>query len=291
MRKDRLDAFGFTAMLAVTFLLASGQVLVKLTVVGIQPVFLAGLRSLLSIFFLLAWMAWMGRMPRNLRQDFWPGLLIGLAFSAEFLGLFVALDRTSVGHAAILFYSMPVWFAIAAHFFLGERLTFTRSAGLLLAFLGAASLILVRSGAGEETSLLGDICALVGAWGWAATAYMTRATRVKDSGQEMPLFWMLVISAPVLILASFGFGPLLREIQPIHWGLLLFQASVISTGGFIAWIWLFQTYPSSTVASFSFLSPVIAVLLGVMIFREPLTISLAVASVLVAVGIILLNRR
>lgn len=291
MRKDRLDAFGFSAMLAVTFVLASSQVLVKLTVVGIQPVFLAGLRSLLSVFFLLAWMAWRGRLPRNILADFWPGLAIGLTFAVEFLGLFLALDLTSVGHASILFYAMPVWFAIAAHFFLGERLTPVRGAGLALAFLGAASLILLRSGPGAETSLLGDFCALVAGLGWATTAFLARVTRIKESGPEMPLFWMLVVSAPVLILGSFFFGPLLRDIQPVHWALLLFQAAVISTGGFIAWLWLFQTYPSSTVASFAFLSPVIAVLLGVVIFHEPLTISLAVASVLVAGGIVLLNRK
>jgi drug/metabolite transporter (DMT)-like permease len=291
MRKDRLDGFGAVALLAVTILLASNQILVKLAVVGIQPVFLAGARSALAIFFLWAWMAWNGRSPRHLVADFWPGLAIGLTFSAEFLGLFVALDHTSVGHASILFYSMPVWFAVIAHYFLGERITPLRAVGLFLAFLGAATVILVRSGGGGDTSLFGDLCALGGALGWAATAYLARATRLHAAGPEMPLFWMLLVSAPVLILISFGFGPLLRDVQPIHWAILLFQASVIATGGFVAWLWLLQTYPSSTVASFSFLSPVIAILMGILFFGEAVTISLVVASVLVAVGITLINRR
>lgn len=291
LRKDKMDGFGAITLLGVTILLAANQILVKLAVVGIQPVFLAGARSALALPFLFGWMVWNGRSPRRLKADFWPGLAIGLTFSAEFLGLFVALDHTTVGHASILFYSMPVWFAIIAHFFLGERITLLRGLGLFLAFLGAATVIVVRAGASGETSLFGDLCALAGALGWAATAYLARATRLQLAGPEMPLFWMLLVSAPVLILVSFGFGPLLRDIQPIHWAILLFQASAIATGGFIAWLWMLQTYPSSTVASFSFLSPVLTVLMGIVFFHEPMTISLAVASVLVAVGITLINHK
>lgn len=291
MRKDHLDVFGALLLFGVTVLLASNQILMKLTAVGIQPVFMAGARSLLAVLCLYIWMAWKGRAPRNLGADIGPGIAIGLVFAAEFLFLFLAVDRTSVGHVAILFYSMPVWFALLAHFFLGERLTWMRSAGLALAFSGAAVVILARSGGDQHSTLTGDIFALFAAFGWAGSAFLARATRLRQAGPEMQLFWMVLISAPILILASLGFGPLLRDIQPIHWAMLLFQGSVVATGGFIAWLWLLQSYPSSTVASFSFLSPVIAVLLGVLIFHEPLTISLAVASVLVAAGIVLINRR
>jgi hypothetical protein len=48
-RKDRLDAFGGTALLGVTLLLAFNQILVKWVNTGLQPVFFAGLRSALAI--------------------------------------------------------------------------------------------------------------------------------------------------------------------------------------------------------------------------------------------------
>ena len=61
-------------------------------------------------------------------------------------------------------------------------------------------------------------------------------------------------------------------------------------GGFIAWLWLMSVYPSSTVAAFSFLTPVLAILLGAAIFGETLSPAILGPGVLVAAGIVLINR-
>jgi drug/metabolite transporter (DMT)-like permease len=52
-----------------------------------------------------------------------------------------------------------------------------------------------------------------------------------------------------------------------------------------------STYPSATVASFSFLTPVFSLLIGAVLFSEALHASLIVASLLVGSGIMLINRR
>jgi drug/metabolite transporter (DMT)-like permease len=289
MRKDRLDAFGLTALLGVQALLAVNQLIIKLVNAGLQPVFFAGLRSLLAIGFVWAWLAWRGRPPRLRRESLGTGLLIGALFAAEFLFLFLALDLTSVGRSALIMYSMPVWFAILAHFGLGERITGQKAIGLGLAFAGCASAILSRPDTGEA-SLAGDLCALGAAWGWALTAYIARRPVMRAEGPEMQLFWMVLVSAPILLIASLFFGPLIRDLQPLHIVGLLFQSSVVVAGGFIAWLWLLSVYPSSTVASFSFLTPVFAVGLGVVFFGETVTGSILLAVVLVAAGIVLINR-
>jgi drug/metabolite transporter (DMT)-like permease len=113
---------------------------------------------------------------------------------------------------------------------------------------------------------------------------------MRAEGPEMQLFWMVLVSAPILILAAPLFGPLIRDLQPLHLLGLLFQASVVVAGGFIAWLWLMSVYPSSTVASFSFLTPILALLLGALIFGESLTWSILAAALLVAGGIVLINR-
>ncbi len=290
-RKDRLDAFGATALLAVTLLLAFNQILVKWVNTGLQPVFFAGLRSALAVVFVGIWLVWRGRPPRLTRADLWPGLLIGTVFAAEFLCLFLALDLTAVSRASVIFYSMPVWFALMAHVLLpGERLTLTRVAGLALAFCGTAWAILSRS-PDTEGSLAGDLLALGGAIGWAGTAVVARASRLRAAGPEMQLFWMVLVSAPILILAAPLFGPLLREVTPLHIVGLIFQSSVVVAGGFIGWLWLLSVYPAATVASFSFLTPILAVFLGWAFFDESVTPPLMWAAALVAAGIVLINRR
>ena len=290
-RKDRLDAFGATALFGVMLLLAFNQILVKWVNTGLQPVFFAGLRSALAVVFVALWLIWRGRPPRLTRGDLGPGILIGTVFALEFLCLFLALDLTAVSRASVIFYSMPVWFALMAHVLLpGERLTLVRSAGLALAFAGTAWAILSRS-PDTEGSLTGDLLALGGALGWAGTAVVARASRLRAAGPEMQLFWMVLVSAPILILAAPLFGPLLREVTPLHIVGLIFQSSIVVAGGFIGWLWLLSVYPASTVASFSFLTPILAVFLGWLFFDESVTPALLGASALVAVGIVLINRR
>ena len=288
-RKDRLDAFGGSVLLGVTLLLAFNQVIVKLVNAGLQPVFFAGLRSALAVVFVWAWLVYKRRPPRLSRATLPTGLLMGVVFAAEFLFLFMALDLTTVGRTSVIFYSMPVWFAIMAHYGLGDRLTPTRIAGLTLAFAGAAWAILSGASSGEG-SLAGDLFALGGALGWAGTAYIARRPVMRAEGPEMQLFWMVLVSGPILLLAAPFFGPLIRELQPQHIAWLLFQSSVVVAGGFITWLWLLSVYPAPTVASFSFLTPILAIALGALIFGETVTWAILAAAGLVAAGIVLINR-
>lgn len=293
MRKDRLDGVGIATLLAVALVLAVNQIVIKIVDRGLQPVFFAGLRSALAVVFVGVWLWYRGLLGRVRWSDLGPGILIGAVFAVEFIGLFVALDLTTVGHAALIMYSMPVWMGLLGHFFLpGERLTRAKALGLILAFLGTAWAILSRGGAGAgQVSWLGDFCALVGAWGWAGTAFIARKSRLRHAGPEAQLFWMVLVSAPILLLVSPAFGPLLREVSWSDWAWLVFQAAVVVAGGFVTWLWLLSVYPASTVASFSFLTPILSILLGRLIFGESLSWGLAGAAGLVSLGIVVVNRK
>lgn len=291
MRKDRLDGVGLAALIAVTFLLAVNQIVVKEVNHGLQPVFFAGARSALAVVFVFGWLKVRGLWGRVRWDDLGPGVAIGTVFAAEFLCLFMALDLTAVGRASVIFYSMPLWLSVAAHFWLpNERITPKRGIGLGLAFIGTAWAILSKSPSGHA-SIIGDMLALFGAWGWAGTAFLARKTRLREAGPEAQLFWMVLISGPILLAVSPLFGPLIREIQPMHWVWLVFQAGVIVAGVFITWLWLLSIYPTSTVASFSFLTPLFAIILGYFIFDEAWSFGLMMAAGFVAAGIILINRR
>ena len=184
MRKERLDGIGLAALIAVTLLLAINQIVVKEVNTGLQPVFFAGARSALAIVFVYGWLKYRGLWQRIRIADLGPGLAIGTVFAVEFLCLFMALDLTVVGRASVIFYSMPLWLAVAAHFWLpNERITPKRGVGLGLAFVGTAWAILSKSPSGHA-SIIGDLCALVGAWGWAGTAFLARKTRLREAGPE-----------------------------------------------------------------------------------------------------------
>jgi hypothetical protein len=58
MRKDQLDVFGGSVLLGVSLMLALNQIGVKIVNTGLQPVFYAGLRSALAVFFVWGWLVY-----------------------------------------------------------------------------------------------------------------------------------------------------------------------------------------------------------------------------------------
>ncbi|MGI3185770.1 DMT family transporter [Nioella aestuarii] len=289
-RKTSLDMFGMLSLTGFAMLLGINQVAIKLGNTGLQPVFMAGIRSLGALLVLLVWMRLRG-VEFRIRPGTVPsGVLMGLLFSIEFSCLFFALDWTTVARTSILFYTMPVWLGFAGHFLLdGDRLTPLKLAGQGLAVLGVAIAVLDRGGSGEAT-LLGDALALCAAMCWAGIALLARVAPVSKTRPEMQLFWQLVISAPALLILSLWFGPFIRDFQVYHLGLLIFQIVCVASMGFLFWFWLLSIYPASSVASFSFLTPVLGVVLGWALLGETLGPTILISLVLVCVGLVLINR-
>jgi len=289
-RRD-IDAPGAAFLITVFVILAVNQVVIKLTNDGLQPVFAAGLRSLGAVPVIWLWMRLRGQRLDFQSGTAWAGVLVGLIFSLEFLGLFIALDRTTVTRVSVIFYSMPLWMALTAHFLLpGERVTGLRALGLAAAFVGVAWAIVDRSGLGGDASLIGDLAALVAAWGWMGVSLAARLTPLVRLRPEMQMWWQVVVSAPVLLAAAPWFGPLVRDLQPVHGLMMAFQIVIVASGTFLAWFWLLTRYKASAVASFAFLSPVFGVALGWLWLGETVTASLIGKLALVALGIVLINR-
>jgi len=289
-RKDRIDAIGAVALIGFAAAMAFNQVVIKLGTGGFQPVFMAGLRSAGALLVLLLWMYLRGVRFDVSRDTIWPGLALGALFAAEFLCLFWALDHTTVARASILLYSMPVILTISAHFLLpGEGLTRRRSLGLVLAMAGVTVVLAQRSSG--EASLMGDLAALGAAFGWTGIALVVRLTPIQRVAPEMQLFWQLSVSAVLLLIAAPLFGPLLRDPDLSHLLGLAYQIVAVASFGFLFWFFLMKVYPASGVASFSFLTPVLAVGFGWMILGEEIGAGVIIGLVLVAVGIVLINRR
>ena len=267
-RKQQMDLAGAVGMVVFANVLAFNQVAIKLANAGIGPVFGAGLRSALALAVLGIWLLVSGRRIKGLRQTLWPGLILGGLFSVEFILLFTSLDLTSVSRASITFYAMPVWLALVAHFTLpGERLSSRRLLGLVLAMAGVAWALADPQSRGAG-NIWGDLLALLASWAWAGIALNVRLTRTSELNPEGQLFWQLAVSAVVLCVVAPLFGPLWRETGLLSLFGLAYGVLVASLG-FMFWLRLMGIYPASDIASFSFLSPVMAVVFGWLVFDEP----------------------
>lgn len=273
-------------------LLGLNQVLIKMVNAGLQPVFQAGLRSACAIIPILLFALIIRRKLSMTDGTFPYGIGCGLLFSIEFVVLFLALDYTTVARVSVLFYTMPVWFTIAASFLLpGESLTRGRIIGLGLAVCGIVIAMFDRMDGAVEGRLLGDFLALCASVCWAAIALMCRATPLKKSSPEMQLLYQLSVSAIVLLPLSYLFGEQIREMTPVLGWIFAFQVFVVVAFGFSLWFWILSVYPASATASYSFLAPVFGVFFGWLILDEKISLAIAAALVLVCLGIVLINTQ
>ena len=267
------------------------QVLIKIVNGGLQPVFQVGLRSACAILPILLYALLTKKDLSLTNGSFWPGVFAGLFFAGEFFLLFTALDHTTVGRASIFFYTMPFWTAIMAHFLIrDERLDAVKIIGLSIAFCGVVCAFVFRTGQEGEHALLGDMLCIAAAILWAGIVIIARTTAFSKSSPEMQLLYQLVVSALVILPIAPLFGGLVREFTPLIGVLFAFQVLVVVCIGFLTWFWVLSVYPASKMASFSFLSPILGVLFGWIILEESINFSIAVALVMVSLGVYLVNQ-
>ncbi|MBY0411750.1 MAG: DMT family transporter, partial [Burkholderiaceae bacterium] len=81
------------------------------------------------------------------------------------------------------------------------------------------------------------------------------------------------------------------QLSPFAWGSLLLQALVGAFVSYLAWMWMLAHYPATKISVFVFLTPVFALMIGAWWLGEHVTPGLVGALVLVAAGIVLVNRR
>lgn len=291
-RKDRIDALGAVALVGFSAAMGLNQALIKLVNEGMAPIFQAGMRSAVAFPVVMLFAFLMARRLSLKDGSLIPGIFTGLLFSAEFMLLFKSVEYSSVARISILFYTMPMWVAVGAHFLIpGERLTLMRTLGLLLAVGGVVLALSDQEIAARADAWKGDIMALVGAVLWAGIALTARTTKMSRASPEMQLLYQLTVSAFVMTGIAIYTGDTYREMTYALFGIFLFQSLIVVGVGFLTWFWVLSIYPASNMASFGFLAPVFGVLAGWQILGEKVSIAIVGALVLVAIGIVLVNRK
>ena len=292
MKKDSLDTFAIVSLTAFSALLGLNQVLVKLVNEAMNPVFQAGLRSLCALPLILAYCLWRKKKICFTDGSLIPGIFCSLLFSAEFILLFLALDYTTVARTSIFFYTMPFWLTLAAHFIIpDEKLNSVKVIGLIVAFVGVVIAFADRATADSQLAFVGDIMCILAAMTWAGIALLARASKLSRSVPEMQLLYQLIISAPVILFVSMFFGSPWREPELWHFAIFSAQVVVVIAFGFTFWFFLLTKYPASSIASFGFLAPIFGVLFGWLILDENVNYSIIIALIMVASGIVLVNRK
>lgn len=173
------------------------------------------------------------------------------------------------GQAAVLGFTMPVWAALIGWLVFGQRLTARQWGAVALAAAGVL-LLAWRSLQAYAQAPLGMALALLSAVGWAVGTLIIKRSGVAVPATVLTGWQLLVASLPVTAGAvAFGQGPWFLP-SPLTL-LLLAYITIVPMGiGNVAWFSIVGLLPAHVAGVSSILVPVVAMVTGALVHREPL---------------------
>jgi drug/metabolite transporter (DMT)-like permease len=272
---------------------------IAVAVETIPPFLMAAVRFLLAGAILLGWSAARagGTFRRPSRREVRDSAIVGALLLGGGMGL-VAYGELSVpsGIAALLVAMMPLWVAVLGRAVLGERLSRLAAAGVALGLVGVAVLVSPGDAALDGVDavhlgalLLSPIC-------WAAgSLFAAHRARLP----ERPLVatgLQMALGGLVLLAMSVAAGePARFDVAAVSGRSVLAFAYLTLVGSIVAFTvygWLLRVAPLPKVATYAYVNPVVAVILGWIILGEPITARtvLAGAIIVAAVALIITAR-
>jgi drug/metabolite transporter (DMT)-like permease len=268
------------------------QVSVKIAIHDIPPLIQATVRSFAATFLVGAWAKARGQSLFERDGTLLAGLVCGALFGAEFICIYQGLAFTTATRAVLFIYLTPFLVVLGARIFLpADRFLPSQWLGLLLSFGGMLIAFGVPTPALDPRQAIGDLLMIGGASLWAATTLLIKASRLNRISAEKTMLYQLVVSAPMLAVAAYVAGEALPAApSALSLAALAYQTVWIVSVTFVIWFALVVRYSANRLSAFTFLTPLFGVAAGHLLLGEPLTPAFAAAVVLVAAGLILVNR-
>jgi drug/metabolite transporter (DMT)-like permease len=194
------------------------------------------------------------------------------------------------GMAGLAIATVPLWMVAIDRVVLGHRQPRMVAIGLAVGFVGAA--LLVGGNALEgEIHMGGLILALGAAASWAVGSIYQRHAALPDrplvaAGMEMVVAALLFFLVGGLI-GEFGdFHP--STVSRASWIAVAYLVVVGSWIGFTCYLWLLRNARTSLVATYAYVTPIGAVIVGSLILDESLTATTMIAGALIVIAVALI---
>ncbi len=256
------------------------------------PLQMAGIRQLLGglcyvLFFVAKGEKWPGRRE-------WQSIII-----LSFLNFIIAnglstwgLKYISAGLGAIIGAIFPLWLVVIGLFSAKTKMPRLAIMGLLLGFGGVCIIFYEHL---QDFFIadfrFGIFLSLLATWGWAFGTIYTK----KYAAKFNPYFSIglqMVISGIALSITSYNSGNAVSvvNIPWQSWAAIAYLVIFGSVVSFIAYLYALQNLSTEQASLYAYVNPIVAVLLGWLIFSESLTIFIAVGGLVTLAGVYLVNK-
>ena len=269
---------------------------IAIAVDTIPPFLMASARFLLAGLVLMTWsIARQGRSfvvptPREWRDS----AIVGALLLGGGMGM-VAFGEQTVpsGIAAILIAMMPVWVAVLGGIFYGERLPRLAMLGIVVGFIGVAILVgpsaVGGAGAFDPIGIAAILLSPI-AWSTGSLFASHRAVLPKRplvaTGLQMLLGGLVLAAMAIMTgeLSGFDVGAVSRS-SFIAFVYLTLIGSLLA---FTAYGWMLRVAPLPLVATYAYVNPVVAVILGSLILGETIDARTVVAGAIIISAVVLI---
>jgi drug/metabolite transporter (DMT)-like permease len=287
----------YIAWIIVCLVWGTTYLAIRICLETVPPLMMGGLRFAVAGILLMAVLALRGEPLPG--PSAWPSLAILGLFMLGFGngGVVWAEQTVPSGLTAVLVATSPFWM-VGIDALVPPRVPLTgrRVLGLVVGFCGIVMLVWpeIQLGGGRRF-LVGVIAAQIACVGWAiGSAYSRRRGHGAAKNENVlatAAFEMLFGGLCLLIAAVVTHEAARVTFNGRTAGALTYLIFVGAIGGFTAYAYALKHLPVATVSLYAYINPVIAVVLGTLILKEPFSARMAVAAGVVLAGILLVRAE
>ena len=291
----------WTALVTVYLVWGSTYLAIRVVVDTAPPLLAMGARFLAAGLLLAAFLLVRhGRSAlRVTRRQLGGAALVGiLLLLCGNGGVAVAEQTVPSGIAALLVAATPLWLVVLRRL-ARDRIARLTLVGTLVGFVGIAVLVLpggLTSPDGSPVRAWGLVVVVVAAASWALGSFLS--SRIPMPGDAfVATTWEMLAGGVGLLLSGSVSGELadldLGAVSGAAWAWLAYLVLVGSLVAFSAYVWLLAHAPISLTATYAYVNPVVAVLLGALVLGEPITAAVVAggAVVVLGVGLVVTSER
>jgi drug/metabolite transporter (DMT)-like permease len=227
------------------------------------------------------------------KQHFWKLVGIGVVGNVCYqLFFIIGINYTYAANAAVMLGTIPTWVAILSQFFTNEKLTLFTSAGILFAFSGVTLIIMGGDGTisfASET-FLGNIITLIAALCWATFTILSRkylafysAIQYSAFMSTVGLVCLFIVGLPFLIQLEW------TSISLMGYGGIFYSGALSIGLAYIIWNNGVKKIGAVRTAAYQNLVPVLGLIFGLVLLKEPLS-ALQISGAAVTITGIILSR-
>ena len=262
----------------------------NLSAAGLQSMEIAAIRCTVTCVVMLALLAIVNPKLLKVRlRDVWCFLGTGICSIVLFTWCyFTCMTLSSLSVAAVLLYTAPIFVMLMAAVFFRERITRVKVIALVCAFAGC---VLV-SGVGGNVTPLAVITGLGAGFGYALYSIFGTFALRRYATLTVIAYTFLIASIGCVLLCDLGaIGAYVQAAPLPNIAYMILFGVVSCVIPYLLYTKGLEKVEAGKASILASVEPVVATLVGVIVFREALTVSNACGVLLVLTAIVLLNLK